>query len=192
MNRQQVQKICSALAVLPGQPLRSIYRVWDVFCFEFGEAIAERELGRGGNSKPVPDDAQAGKYALHIQACWTYCRVSAGSKTLFVSGDVYEPSTALANDAAYDYMTFDCSPAGNNLFDEVIERRFADLSGFVVSRVSANRLGDITIKFTNGHVLKALPRLSNAEECWRFFEAGAKTHLVMTGLGAEEEEADYE
>jgi len=188
MNKQQTQKIRETLAILKGQPLCFVFRFGDMICFEFGEVITKKVHAKGKNGKLKLADVQAGRYVLHIQ---TYCRVSAGSETLFTSGDVYQPSMALENDEAFDYEAFNWELKGNNLFDEVVAQRFSNLSDFIISRVSINRLGDTTIAFRNGYVLEILPNVSNAEECWRFFENGPKKgHLVVTGSGIEGEVND--
>ena len=186
MNVQQTQQIVDVLSILKGQPLQFVFRSLDMICFEFGNVIVKKVIGRDQDGKASLVDGEAGKYALHIQ---TFFRLSAGSEILLARGDLFQPNSELAANEDYDGDEFDWNPNGNNRFDEVVKQHLSQPRDFLIADVSANRLGDLKLKFANGFVLEILVDVSGTEECWRFFEAESEEHLVVTGQGIEMEEA---
>ena len=182
MTSQQTQELQDRISALKGQPLRFVFRAMDLVCLEFGEVILKRVLGRDAAGRAALVEAEAGRYALHIQC---FFRLTRAGEVVLARGDLFQPSAVLEQDAAFDSTAFDWSPTGNNHFDEVTAGDLSQPSDLVVADARVNRLGDLRLRFNGGFALEVLTDVSSDHECWRFFEAGSDDHLVVNGRGVE-------
>lgn len=70
----------------------------------------------------------------------------------------------------------------NRLFNAVRKLQ-EQLDGMTVASIDVNQLGDLTMVFTNGVTLLALPMHSDDDECWRFWNDALwpDQHMVVYG-----------
>lgn len=125
-----------------------------------------------------------GEFRLHIQCSY---RLASEDAILFDRIDYFVPSEAVEArwraagleeaDFPRDWEDRDC-----RLFERVqaLQSRLAEMR---VGDVDVSLLGDVTIRFSGGMTLLALPMASDGAECWRFWNDALwpDQHMVVYG-----------
>jgi hypothetical protein len=169
-----VEEILQPLVALP---LWSIGRAGSLEWFAFGEERNEIML-RDGSTKVVSE------YALHVQCAW---RIRHNSKTIVGSADRLYPS---GEDPYQDILKFDWDQQNANQLDQRISMFLdsQDKSLLIVSSVTADESGDITVSLNKEYFLDVFPNNSIVAEHWRFFRPYSEDeHFVFTNEGIKRE-----
>lgn len=164
MRKCELGPVRERLSLLRGQPLTGAGYAADMLTLTFG--MAEQECH------------------LHIQCSY---RLATEDAILFNRIDYFEPSDALKarwRAEGLDDMDFprDWEESDCRLFEQVkwLNER---LQGMNVADVQVSQLGDLTLRFTNGMTLLALPMRTDDAECWRFWSDAhwPDQHMVVCG-----------
>ena len=163
MKKNEIPYVTQRLRTLIGQPLQCAGYAADMLTLSFG---------------------RAGEFSLHIQCSY---RLASEDTILFDRIDYFVPSEAVEArwraagleeaDFPRDWEDRDC-----RLFERVqaLQSRLAEMR---VEDVAVSLLGDVTIRFSGGMTLLALPMASDEAECWRFWNDALwpDEHMVVCG-----------
>lgn len=164
MRKQELPHVQARLDGLLGQPLTFVGYAADMLTLSFGMEECE--------------------YHLHIQCSY---RMATQDAILFDRIDYFEPSDAQCakwRAEGLDELDFpDDWPDGERRLFEQVKLLRQRLHSMTVTEVTANRLGDLTIRFATGETLLALPMSSRDHECWRFWNdtLWPDQHMVVCG-----------
>ena len=187
MKKEHLQTIREALTQLHGEKLQQVTRAGSMASFGFG-AYVEKQVHRYNENRVLmAKTITAPQLALHIDCSF---RLTCGVDILVSKGDMFQPASIVESEQDFDWDCFDWDVQGKNRFDEAVSRYFCEALGdFVVAKAAIGKWGDLKITFANGFVLETFTDSSGNEECWRFFEIGAETHVVVSGQGLVQDEA---
>ncbi len=175
------KQIEETLQCLTGHLFWGAGRIGNLLTFQFGPR--QLRTNRQGKSYEV------GTYALHVQCAW---HLAKAQHLLAASGDLgYEPSDENEEMSNYDGEVYAWPKAESSCLDERLLRFFqqCEKTPLFVQALRADDLGGLTIELSDNHRLAVFPNTSLDEEYWRFFQVGAdRPHLVVTGLGIEDQE----
>jgi hypothetical protein len=163
-------EILDTLTPLMGLPLSIARNAASMKCFHFGK-ISPHPKGKG----------KIGEYALHVQCPWRFVRGGA----LFTG----------SQDAYQDYLTPDDPEASMHLpdgnrqqkklhqllqgYDPTIRSITNTTGGLIVTKLSADVYGGLSIEFTQSVELHIFPDISD-DESWRFLRCGnGGKHFVV-------------
>ena len=164
MRRCELAPVMARMSLLRGQTLTHAGYAADMLTLCFGAA--------------------EGEFCLHIQCSY---RLATETAILFDRIDYFEPSDALKTrwlgegleemDFPTDWDESDC-----RLFEQV-QKLCGRLDGMIVTDVQVNQLGDLTLRFSTGETLLALPMCSDGQECWHFWNDALwpDEHMVVCG-----------
>lgn len=163
MNKQELPLVQARLALLHALPLNWMGYAADMLTLGFG---AQEE------------------FRLHIQCSY---RLASEEEILFDRLDYFAPSDALTARWRAEGLTEDDFPGewedGDCRLFERIEALRSRLPEMRVEEAHVSLLGDVTLRFTNGLTLLALPMASDGAECWRFWNDALwpDEHMVVCG-----------
>lgn len=164
MKKNELPLVQERLQSLCGQPLTCAGYAADMLTLTFGPAACET--------------------CLHIQCSY---RLATAETILFDRIDYFEPSDELRagwTAAGLEEMQFpeDWPEEECRLFEQV-KRLQSRLDGMVVAEAQVSRLGDLTLRFSSGETLLALPMSSRGSECWRLWNDALwpDQHMVVCG-----------
>lgn len=187
MNKKEHIMLSEKLSVLIGKKLNCVSRAGTMINLGFGEMIQNKAAYKKEDGSFGVKECLTPRYAMHIDCAF---RITCGKEIFIAKNDIFMPNSLIATAADFDEETFEWDKHGNNGFDEKSEKHFTNTSlEFVVKRISANKFGDLEILFTNDIRIEVFVDTSEAEESWRFFEAGnnESAHIIVTGNGVFEE-----
>lgn len=125
-----------------------------------------------------------GEFRLHVQCSY---RMASREEICFDRIDYFVPSQALtdrwrAAGLAEDDFPREGEDDGCRLYERVRALQ-SSLPEMTVAEVDVSLLGDLTLRFTNGLTLLALPMASDGEECWRLWNDALwpDEHMVVCG-----------
>ena len=163
-----IVKTENTLQELIGFKLTQTSRSANMECLKFGLKTNEK-------------NQNIGEFGLHIQADW---RIINEDKILVGSSDLYEPNSENKSELDFDYEN-------GNLRDGKL-KNIIDSDDLIVSKIFADKIGGLNIRFNNKTELQILPTNSSESEYnefWRLID-NRKTeskHLVARINGIENE-----
>jgi len=163
-----IVKTESTLQELIGFKLTQTSRSANMECLKFGLKTNDK-------------NQNIGEFGLHIQADW---RIINEDKILVGSNDLCEPNSENKTELDFDYEN-------GNLRDGKL-KNIIDSDDLIVSKIFADKIGGLNIRFNNKTELQILPTNSSESEYnefWRLID-NRKTeskHLVARIHGIENE-----
>jgi hypothetical protein len=160
-----------------GLPIWSIGRGGNLEWFAIGVERKEVPLKKGG-SKTVSE------YALHVQCAW---RIVGPKGIVVASRDRYYPA---GDDPYKDLDEFEWDVQGANQCDERVTKLLAERQDqpLVVLSITADVIGSVWFRLSDGYSLEIFPDSSVVREFWRFFQPDTEElHFVVGIDGASEQ-----
>lgn len=183
MKTEEIQLVKEKISKINKTQLKSFNRFGSVADIGFGELVTKNIKSFDDERKIITKTIEIPKYSLHIDC---HFRLSCGSEIILSRGDIFQPSNKVIVDQYLELETFDWDIKDNNKFDEICNKYFHNVTmNFEVKKIVISKLGDLKISFENNFLLEISPDISGNQECWRFFEQNSENHLIVSGLGIE-------
>ena len=141
---------------------RTIFRVLDMMCINFGEQTIYRSV--------MPE------FSLHLQTQW---RFRNGDTVLLGSRDIYTPFSEDVDTEDWDYSLIGRPDCDSSIFDVVSRQLASELKGHHVISSTMTPYGDILITFSNGYLLEVFIPTSAKEEEWRLIDCSSGEHFIF-------------
>lgn len=187
MNKKEQKYILDKLSVVIGKKLNQVSRAGTMIQLGLGELKKSKKAYKTETGEFAIREDMVSRYAIHIDCVF---RITCGNTILISRSDIFKPNSELINSHDFDEDKFEWDINGVNRFDEMIRLHFEENPlDFYVNKIVINQYGDLKINLSNNFCIEIFVDVTDAEECWRYFESGNidDTHLVITGVGFNEE-----